>query len=274
MSKNKTKNESVFSDENKSELSVGSELNDAGLIWRKLGDGTGVWRCDFKINGNRKKATIGKERDHVTLSQARKEFELIKAKFRLDQQKLDGNASNLGCLLFSVAAKDFLEHSKVQHDDYVHNETRMRLHLLPVLADMTLASITSATVEGIRTSMLTRNYKASTIDKVSILLSGVFQHARKQDPSLVNPSRGLRKLRSDAKEIDVFSRTETDTLLAGAQDSTLMQSMLGLGLFAGLRAGEVIGLDWKDVDLDRGFLTIKQSVVSGVLWTSQTLLDT
>jgi hypothetical protein len=68
MSKNKTKNESVFSGDAKKKLPVGKELNDGGLIWRKLKDGTGVWRCDIKINGARKKATIGRERDHITLS--------------------------------------------------------------------------------------------------------------------------------------------------------------------------------------------------------------
>ena len=265
MSKNKTKNESVFSGDAKKKLPVGKELNDGGLIWRKLKDGTGVWRCDIKINGARKKATIGRERDHITLSQARTEYELIKSKFRLDQQKLVGNSASLSDLLFSVAARDFLEHSKVQHDDYVHNETRMRIHLSPILADMTLASITPAKIEGIRTSMLKRDYAVSMIRKVTALLSVVFEHARKQDPSLVNPARGLSKLRSSPKEIETFSRKETDILLAGAQDFTGMQSMLGLGLFAGLRAGEVIGLDWKDVDLDHNYLTIRQSVVSGKL---------
>ena len=70
----------VFSNATKSALTANQEINDGGLIWRKLSDASGVWRYDFSTNGKRCKGVISKERDGVTLSAAREKLRNIRAR--------------------------------------------------------------------------------------------------------------------------------------------------------------------------------------------------
>jgi integrase len=42
---------------------------------------------------------------------------------------------------------------------------------------------------------------------------------------------------------------------------------VGLALFAGLRAGEILGLRWRDVELERGRLIVRESVSHGIRTT-------
>ncbi len=74
-----TQTNQKFSAANKKSLKVGQELTEHGLIWRKLQDGTGVWRYDFRMNKRRFKGVLGKESEGVTLSAARNQLKELKA---------------------------------------------------------------------------------------------------------------------------------------------------------------------------------------------------
>lgn len=64
-----------FSKEAKMALKIGSDISSSGLVWRKQPDGTGIWRFDFTLNGNRCRGTIGPEGSGVNLSAAKRIFE-------------------------------------------------------------------------------------------------------------------------------------------------------------------------------------------------------
>ncbi|MFV1976520.1 MAG: hypothetical protein ACC651_12290 [Candidatus Scalindua sp.] len=62
-----TQHSNAFSSTAKQALKVGQELNEHGLIWRKLSSGKGSWRFDFRINCKRFKGALGKKNNGVTL---------------------------------------------------------------------------------------------------------------------------------------------------------------------------------------------------------------
>lgn len=45
----------------KGAIQAGEELTDGQVIWRKLRDGTGTWRYDFRMNQQRYKGVLGRE---------------------------------------------------------------------------------------------------------------------------------------------------------------------------------------------------------------------
>ena len=116
------KSNSIFSKDSKNATAVKKELTDGEVIWRKRADGSGTWRYDFRLAGNRYKGILGHEKDGMTLSQARREYEQIRSKAILDSSTRNPrHSADLGNTPFEKAARNFLEWSKAHHNDYVHN---------------------------------------------------------------------------------------------------------------------------------------------------------
>jgi integrase len=67
--------------------------------------------------------------------------------------------------------------------------------------------------------------------------------------------------KSGRKAVNPMRRADLDAILAAA--SSTARLAFQLAAFAGLRAGEVRGLRWPDVDLEAGALTIRRSVSAG-----------
>lgn len=74
-------------------------------------------------------------------------------------------------------------------------------------------------------------------------------------------SKNNRKRKTEP--INPFSLPEAKKVI-NAPSSVRLQANLQLAFFTGCRPGELIGLRWKDVDLDGGWLHITASVVVGV----------
>lgn len=72
----------------------------------------------------------------------------------------------------------------------------------------------------------------------------------------------------DPIDIDGLSDDESDRLLEAALGRS-MEFLLTVGLWTGLRKGELLGLRWQDLDLHRGRLDVRQTLVwrSGQPWT-------
>jgi site-specific recombinase XerD len=69
-----------------------------------------------------------------------------------------------------------------------------------------------------------------------------------------NPIKGVKFLKTP-KKLRLFSREELEKLDGKADD--MMRLVISLGVYAGLRCGEMTSLRWDDVDLKRDQLTIR-----------------
>lgn len=279
------KTNNAFSTKAKKELEVGKEISQGGLVYRKLADGTGTWRYDFMEAGERYKGVIGAEKSGVTLSQAREFLHALRAKATSDRLSGKVGRSTRSAQKFAEAAREFLEWSSQHHQDKRHNKGRMNRYLLPRFKNMKLGDITTSKVEGMRTELYRDGLERDTVRLVVCLLSGVFEHARKSDSYLPNPTHGLSRIKSQSKETRVFTEEETEVMLAtgcvmynaptrgpnkgrktvDTRRTAEAQAMIGLGLYAGLRASEVLGLSWEDIDLDNGVMLIHQTAHEGAL---------
>lgn len=75
-----------------------------------------------------------------------------------------------------------------------------------------------------------------------------------------NPAIGCRLPPKKAKEMQVLTQDEIRRFLIQAQDEGYYELFL-LELTTGMRRGEILGLQWKDVNLDTGELHIRRQVV-------------
>lgn len=279
------KTNNAFSTKAKKELEVGKEISQGGLVYRKLADGTGTWRYDFVHAGVRTKGVIGSEKEGVTLSQARAYLVDLRAKVAFDRMSGKVGRSTQTNRKFADVAQDFLDWSAEHHRDKRHNKARMRDYLIPRFGQLKLGSITTGQIETMRTELYQAGLKRNTVQRIVCLLSGVFEHARKGDPNFSNPTRGLSRIKSQSKETRVFTEAETDAMLnngcvmynvisrgpnksektVDARRTVEARAMIGLGLYAGLRASEVLGLSWRDIDFDEGTILVQRTAQDGVV---------
>lgn len=253
----------IFSNESKAKMSVGQEINQQGLVWRKLSNGSGVWRYDFRSNGRRYKGSIGKDQDGVTLSAARKKIQQIKAHATLESCSVGGVKNSPALKLFHEVAEEYLEWAELNLNGIRQIKEKFNGYLIPYFTDVQLQKISTIEAENFKTHLITKGLSNSTIKKLISHLSQVFEYARKADVSILNPTRGISKFRAEDKDIKVLVDSDLESLLATAKGSTRNHAIVGLASLAGLRASEILGLKWSHVDLGLQEIKVCQRVVEG-----------
>jgi integrase len=73
-------------------------------------------------------------------------------------------------------------------------------------------------------------------------------------PKGASPFTGMVRYKEHKAPVSIFTPANITSLLTKADDS--LKPFLALGAFAGLRMAELQRLDWSEVDLERGFITV------------------
>jgi len=234
-----TINAHQFSKQTKDSIQVGEEISSEGLIWRKLGDGTGTWRYDFTVNGCRYKATVGPEKHGITFSHAHNHLKEIRLKAQLG--KLAGkNKSSLGDKNFKEVTDLFLGYSKNKHKSYWDNESRARVHLIPRFGDYVLSDISVKQIEDFQSALMGKPLSNGTVNRILHLLSAIYEYAINHDESVRNPVRKVKFLEEDIKQVKLFTTDEMVRLFEAAKGNSRDEVIVGLARFSGLRASEVL----------------------------------
>lgn len=136
-------------------------------------------------------------------------------------------------------------------------EAQLRLHLIPLLGDVALDRIGEAHVSKLRSE---RNHlKASSINTLAGHLWHMLRLAARWGviPGAPPPPA---KLRETSSEIEWYRPEELPLLIEAAKAHSAEAHLLVLlGAEAGLRRGEIIALEWSDLDLKRGMITVARS---------------
>ena len=74
-----------------------------------------------------------------------------------------------------------------------------------------------------------------------------------------NPTQGCALPKVEHKEMKTLTADQLSTFFHEARDSGVYE-LYYLDLATGLRRGELLGLKWTDVDLDRGVLKIQRAI--------------
>jgi integrase len=147
----------------------------------------------------------------------------------------------------SVARRTY-EHYEELRDRYVKGAA---------IADRRTDEIRTADVQAFYTYLLERT-GAPTVRKVHTLLTMAFGQAVKWDQLVKNPCKGVILPKARRKEIVIMNRDEARRFIAACR-ADLRFAIFELALETAMRPGECLGLTWKDVDLERRIITVKQS---------------
>jgi len=135
-------------------------------------------------------------------------------------------------------------------------ECVLRIHLVPTLGDKPLAAITTEDVQQLKSALNARSPK--TVNNVLTVLSVLMRTAVEWKVIDQVPC-SIKLLRTPRTEAGFYEFEQFERLLEAAAGEPQAQLVVLLGGEAGLRCGEMIGLEWKDVDPDKRQLCVARS---------------
>jgi integrase len=98
--------------------------------------------------------------------------------------------------------------------------------------------------------------------KIRNLMSALYSHAIRWEWAEKNPISSVRQSAKRQKVPEILTPEEIMAILKELPDP--LHTMIELDAFTGLRRGELIGLQWDDVDFERLVLHVRRSVVAMV----------
>jgi integrase len=138
-------------------------------------------------------------------------------------------------------------------------EVHVRLHISPVLGTLALERLEPIHVQ----SLINRKLKDGLSPKTVRYIRGTLRTALNQAVRWGLVARNAAALvdgpRVPAHEIQPFSPDEARTFLAAAKGHRL-EALYSVAMTLGLRQGEALGLRWRDVDLQMGYLRVARQL--------------
>jgi len=144
-------------------------------------------------------------------------------------------------------------------------ESLFNAWLEPRLGAKTFADISELALEKLRKDMQNAGRSARTIEYGFALIRQVWKLAeRKGKTGKAWPGKNIRRPKVDNRRTAFFSPEQADQLLATlAVRSPQWRDITLLSLHTGMRAGEIFGLTWSDLDLPNGGLIHVRDTKSG-----------
>lgn len=139
-------------------------------------------------------------------------------------------------------------------------------YLLPKYGERQLNSLTIHDMKELCSLLQSQNKARQTIRNIFLPIREGLGHAVAEGLILSNPCMILRRQLKQTRDAKItrspLTQAETLTLVAGAsKKEPVLHAAILLGVRAGMRAGEVLGLQWGDVDLKNRTATIRHTIV-------------
>lgn len=144
----------------------------------------------------------------------------------------------------------------------------LKLHVYPRLGDKPFTAITRDDVRTLIAELLADGKGRDLVRQAVSPIRAIFNEALEEGLQLPNPAarigRFLRDRGDPRRRIDPLTAAEEANLLATARHHYARHFPLLLcALRTGMRLGELLGLQWGDVDYQGRFIEVRRSLVEG-----------
>ncbi|MBW3362840.1 site-specific integrase [Streptomyces sp. 09ZI22] len=141
---------------------------------------------------------------------------------------------------------------------YAKYETHVRRYLIPHIGSKRLETLGAADVRRMLAAVTAQASAATAKESHRVLRSAITAACREE---LI--TRNVVKLvpapRVQSRELKPWDLEETTTFLEAARKDPLYAAFV-LAVALGLRRGEILGLRWSDIDLERRTLTVRNQI--------------
>jgi integrase len=164
--------------------------------------------------------------------------------------------------------KPYLDRKCVKPSTLASYKSALELHILPAFGDCQMSEVVPLQVEQFLQTKLKAGLSPKTTRNLLGILQGIFSLAVDNDLIAKSPVRNRHKPTVRRIEKPIWSPMQMREILESTPKKyRVLFQVLAL---TGARAGEVLGLQWKHVDLGKAQLQIEQSLWHGLLVAPKT----
>jgi integrase len=185
--------------------------------------------------------------------------------------KLQSSELTLGAFV-DAWWKPYLQRKGVKPSTRRNYDSALELHILPVFGDLHIEEIVPLHIERFSQTKLENGLSAKTVRNLLLILQGILSVAVDNDLIARSPIRNRHKPTVDRCEKPIWSPAQLLLILNAAPEGK--RAFFACVALTGTRLGEVLGLKWKHVDLERRVLRIEQSLWRGQLVSPKTAAST
>ena len=131
--------------------------------------------------------------------------------------------------------------------------------LLDTCPELTKKERKVLTLDRLESRHQSKGLSAKTVRNIHQIISSAMQLAREQKLITANPAEDCALPRLEHREMQTLPVEQLQSFLREAKDSGVFE-LYYLELTTGLRRGELLGLKWEDIDLERGDLRVRRQI--------------
>lgn len=224
---------------------------------RRPGDGTvyqrkdGRWVCEITLEDHSRKSYY---------------FKTEKEALAKQRQALNELAQGILATGPQQTLKQFLEYwledvykMSVRVTTYRNARILVYKHLIPGLGHFKLQKLTAQHVQSFYAKKLKEGTVASRVKSIHTALHTALEHARRMKLVSINVSSDVELPQQKMPEKQPLTPEQARSLLQHVKEHRL-EGLLTLALATGMREGELLGLRWSDVDLEKGRLLVSRTM--------------
>ena len=161
---------------------------------------------------------------------------------------------------------------KLRPSTYKTSQGFLKNHIKPQIGGIPLAELTSldlqrfykhlldgGRIDRIEAKKKPKGLAPKTVRNIHQMIGSAYNLAIEQHLVTKNPTQGCALPKVEHKEMKTLTADQLSAFFREARDSGVYE-LYYLDLATGLRRGELLGLKWTDVDLDRGILKIQRAI--------------
>lgn len=138
-------------------------------------------------------------------------------------------------------------------------EQMTRVHIVPHIGKVQLKRLSPQHLQRLYANRLSTGLSGQTVLTVHRTIHRMLGHAVKWDLSARNVAQLVDPPRAQRYEARTLTATEAQRLLEVVRGDRL-EALYVVALATGMRAGELLGLKWCDVDLETGVVAVRRSL--------------
>ena len=149
---------------------------------------------------------------------------------------------------------------KVKTSTYACYNMKFIKHILPVFGGVAYDKLTADSIHEFIENKLKEGLSVKYVSDIIIVFKSMSKYVSRIH-GYVNPLENVILPKSEKNEMKLLSKSEQEKLcqfILDKPDNTKIGVLLSY--YAGLRIGEVCGLKWCDINLDKGILKVERTV--------------
>lgn len=162
-----------------------------------------------------------------------------------------------------------MTNTRVRPSTYNSYRSNMETHVLPALGGRQLQQLTAPMLNTLYADLLSRGGERGPLAAKTVRYIHTIVHKALADAvdagvigqNVAERSKPPRPGRSRAQQIECWEPEELAAFLRSVE-GTRLEAAWRLAAMTGMRRGEVLGLRWRDVDLDQSRIAVRNAIVS------------